>query len=353
MMFPVKHIAAFFLLWPAAASLHAQPSPSNESVFQRPLAAQGTLMATRQEVPDDIPNKPLPPSFSYLKPAHIYRYEFFLTPLHGIKRLLWSHRICVYPPGNLWPTDIRILDADLQGDTLIVAHKEFNKTYGGTTYANIVTNASHSDRKELPFQQAEVTGDTDAVKVFVSAAKIEGAFAQKTLTLRLTNVHTFLRYVWKETQWQQVPDRSLLSAPGNSAAADSDLISTRLMNLKSVDNLATLRSFLPLLRDKRDTKYGLTINVEPPILFTRPGQDPEEYYRTHPLPLSTRPRTQYWRVCDIALLSLAKATGVNIGVPDVMTGIREHNPRLAPHNYTDSELELAYERLNAYFSAKK
>lgn len=292
-----------------------------------------------------------------MKPAHVYQCNFFLTPSHGPKKLLWSHRIRVYPPGNLWPTDIRILDADLQGDIFIVAYKEFNKTYGGTTYANIVTNASHRDRKELPFQQAEVTGDIDAMGVFVSAAKIEGSFAQKTLTLRLTNVHTFLRYVWKETQWQQVPDRSSLSAPGSSEEAESDRISTRLMNLKSVDNLATLRSFLPLLRDKRDTKYGITINVEPPILLIPPGQGQgeyrEEYRRTHPLPLSTRPRTQYWRVCDIALLSLAKATGVDIGVPDVMTGIRGHNSLFAPRNYTDSELELAYERLNAFVSAKK
>ncbi len=311
----------------------------------------------RQEVPDDISNKSLPSSFTYVKPAHVYRYEFFLTPSHGKKKLLWSHQIRVYPPDDVLPTEIRLLDADLQGDTLIVVHKEFNKTYGGTTYANIVTDASHSDRKELPFQQAEVTGDTDAAGVFVSAAKIEGVFAQKTLTLRLTNVHTFLRYVWKEVQWQQVPDRFPLPAPGSSEEAESDLLSTRLMNLKSVDNLATLQSFLPLLRDKRDTKYGITVSVEPSILLIPSGQDREkyreEYRRTHPLPPSTRPRTQYWRVCDIALFSLAKETGVDIGVPDVMTGIRGHNPRLVTRNYTDSELEVAYERLSSYFNAKK
>lgn len=204
MLFPAKHIAAFFLLWPAA-SLHAQPSPPEETVFQRPLAAQATLTATRQEVPDEPPKQPPPAPLVYVTPAYVYRYEFFLTPPHGPKKLLWSHRLRVYSPTTLFPTEIRILDADLQGDTLIVVYKEFNQTYGGATSANIITNASSSARKELPFQQAEVTHDTDAAGVDVSAAKIEGSFAYKTLTLRLTNVDTFLRYTWKESKWQKVP----------------------------------------------------------------------------------------------------------------------------------------------------
>lgn len=357
MMFPAKHLTAFFLLWPAASSLYAQPSPPEETVFQRPLAGQGTLAAARREVPDDPPKQPPPAPLVYVAPAHVYRYEFFLTPPHGKKKLLWSHRLRVYSPNTRFPTEIRMLDADLQNDTLIVVYKEFNKTYGGTTYANIVTDASTRDRKELPFQQAEVTYDTDAAGVFVSAAKIEGSFADKTLTLRLTNVHTFLQYVWKEGQWQQVPDRSSLSALSSSEEAENDLLSTRLINLKSIDNLAMLRSFLPLLRDKRDTKYGITINVEPPILFVPPGQDREEYCeeyrRTHPLPPSTRPRTQYWRVCDIALLRLAQKTGVDIGVPAVVSAIREHHHPLLPQNYTNGELEVAYERLSSYFNAKK
>lgn len=205
MLVPAKHIAVLFLLWPCAAPLHAQPLPPEETVFQRPLATQGTLTATRQEVPDDPPKQPPPAPLVYVTPAHVYRYEFFLTPSHGQKKLLWSHRIQVYPQGNVLPTEASILDADLQGDTLIVVYKEFNQTYGGATSANIITNASSSARKELPFPQAEVTHDTDAAGVYVSAAKIEGSFAYKTLTLRLTNVHTFLRYAWKEGKWQKVP----------------------------------------------------------------------------------------------------------------------------------------------------
>lgn len=71
-----------------AIPLHAQPTPSEDIVFQRPLAAQGTLTATRQEVPDDPPKQPPPAPLVYATPAHVYQYEFLLTLPQGQKKLL-------------------------------------------------------------------------------------------------------------------------------------------------------------------------------------------------------------------------------------------------------------------------
>ena len=210
-------------LWFAAVPIHAQTAPPNDAVFQRSLGALGTLTATRQEVPDDPPKQPPPAPLVYLKPAHVYLYHFYLVPPHNQKKLLWSHRLQVYPPDEFfrWPTEVRILDADLQGDTLIVVYKDFNKAYGGTTYANIITSASQDARKELPFPQTTLTHDTDAAGVYITAAKIEGSFPEKTLTIQLTNVHTFLRYAWKEGKWQKVLDPPPASVPSQAGTADT------------------------------------------------------------------------------------------------------------------------------------
>ncbi len=132
---------------------------------------------------------------------------------------------------------------------------------------------------------------------------------------------------------------------------DLAIVPTLLMDLKFVDNPATLKSCVPLLRDKRNTKYGVVTNVFPPILLIPQGQDPVEYRRTHPQPPPVPPHTTFWRVCDVALLGLAQKTGVDVGIPDVMAGL--HDPLLHPRNYTDAELDVAYQRMNTYFSAKK
>ena len=153
--------------------------------------------------------------------AHVYRYDFFLVPPKGKKQLLWQHSFYVYPPGKLFATDTSILAADLQGDTLIVVYKDFNKTNGGTIYANIITNALRDSRKELPFPQTKLTHDSDAAGVYITTAKIEGSLAQKNLSVRLTDVHTLLRYLWKEGKWQQVLDLPPASVPGQTGTADA------------------------------------------------------------------------------------------------------------------------------------
>ena len=135
---------------------------------------------------------------------------------------------------------------------------------------------------------------------------------------------------------------------------DISLLPTLLDKLKFVDNQTTLKSLVPLLLDKRYTKSGLTIFVEPPVPFVPTGQDPAQHRRMHPIPPAPgpqtyRPRTYYDRVCDIALIRLAEKTGVDIGIPAVMDRIRRHRPSLEPWNYTDAELTLAYRRLSAHF----
>lgn len=130
---------------------------------------------------------------------------------------------------------------------------------------------------------------------------------------------------------------------------DISLLPALLDKLKFVDNQTTLKSLVSLLRDKRYTKSGITTSAEPPALLIPPGQDPREYLRTHPTAPVSGPQTYYYRVCDIALLRLAERTGVDIGIPAVMDGIRRHNPLLQPRNYTDAELALAYRRLSAHF----
>ena len=193
---------------------------ADEVVFKQSLDKQGTIVATRHEIPDNAPETPLPPGLVYEKTAHVYQYGFFLIPPKGKKQLLWQHTFYVYPPGKLFATDISILAAAVQGDTLIVVYKGFNKTNGGTTYANIITNALWDNRKELPFPQTNLTYDSDAAGVYVTAAKIEGSLAQKNLSVRLTNVHTFLRYVWKEGKWQNVPDIPPAPDPNQNEPAD-------------------------------------------------------------------------------------------------------------------------------------
>lgn len=133
---------------------------------------------------------------------------------------------------------------------------------------------------------------------------------------------------------------------------DLSLLPVLLEKLKFVDNPTTLKSLVSLLRDKRFTKSGHIIFVDPPLLLLPPGQDPVEYRRMHPVPPAPGPRTYYYRVCDIALLRLAERTGVDIGIPDVMAGIRQHNSTSGLRNYTDAELDLAYTRLSAYFQGK-
>ncbi len=194
---------------------------ADEVVFKQSLDKQATIVVTRHEIPDNAPEAPLPPGFVYEKTAHVYRYDFFLMPPKGKKKLLWQHTFYVYPPGKLFATDVSILAAAFQEDTLIVVYKGFNKTNGGTTYANIVTNASRDDKKELPFPQTKLTYDSDAASVYITAAKIEGSLAQNNLSVRLANVHTFLHYVWKEGKWQQVLVPPPAPVPSQTGTADA------------------------------------------------------------------------------------------------------------------------------------
>lgn len=273
-----KIFALLFLaaLWFATVPLHAEPAPPDDAVFQRSLGPSGTLTATRQEVPYDPPKQPPPAPLVYVKPAHVYLYHFYLVPPHGQQKLLWSHRLQVYPPGNFFATDITVLAADLQGDTLIVVYKDFNKTNGGTTYANITTNASRDNRKELPFPQTNLTHDSDAAGVYVTAAKIEGSFPNKTLTLRLTNVHTFLRYAWQDGKWQEVPgiaaeapDLTLFlpSLVYEKALPDASYIRVYKKRLpvdpKTVKFLADQKALSPTLSvDQTDYSEGYTYKLE-------------------------------------------------------------------------------------------
>ena len=120
-----------------------------------------------------------------------------------------------------------------------------------------------------------------------------------------------------------------------------------------MDNPTTLKNLVPFLQDKRFTKSGTTVTVEPQFLLAPPGQDPDEYRRTHPMAPVSGPHTDYFRVCDIALTSLAQKTGIDIGIPDVVSRVRQHPPYILPRYYTDAELNEAYIRLKCLLPANR
>jgi len=118
---------------------------------------------------------------------------------------------------------------------------------------------------------------------------------------------------------------------------DIGLVPALTMKLDFIDNPKLLKSLLPLLKDQRSTKNGITTTTS----------------RRSPAAPIVETHTEYWRVCDMALLGLTRKTGIDISIADVMTGIREHDPALHPRNYTGAELKVASERLSSYFDAKK
>ncbi|MGI4788374.1 MAG: hypothetical protein ACRYFS_05935 [Janthinobacterium lividum] len=157
---------------------------------------------------------------------------------------------------------------------------------------------------------------------------------------------------------QAIPVDLALSEIGDASASrrvqaviqkgDIDLLPVLFDDLKFVDNPAVWASLVPLLHDTRDTKAGILISWGLSV-FPAPGKDGISKFPILPPSSVSKPRPLYFRVCDLALVRLARKTGIDVGIPDLMTGINPHNSIPEPRHYTDAELKLAYSRLSAYF----
>ena len=182
----------------------------DEIVSKQILQDQRTLIVTRHEVTDAPPDKPLPRGFVYAKPDHVYVYDFSISsafpPGHLTK--LWTYRFRSYGANKdllSLPTDFKVLDAAVQGQTLVIVYKEFNKQWGGETFANVVTQTSAPPGwSAMARDDVLLTHDSDAGHVYVPAAAITGTVKDKTLAVSLKNVYSTIRYRLTDGKWAKV-----------------------------------------------------------------------------------------------------------------------------------------------------
>lgn len=200
-----------------ASITFASGGSHQEVVLEKQLIHQKRLLVARHEVAYVPPMTQPPSGLEYVKPAHVYQYDFILLQPHGAKEIVWSHKFLSFAPDSFLPTDLRVLDADVQDNVLVVVYKDSSKLHGGTTFANVITNIARNDKQELSRKEAQLIYDSDSRHTFISKAKISGSVKDKTLTVQLTNEDVLLRFSWKNHQWQSVsgatPDPALQDQP--------------------------------------------------------------------------------------------------------------------------------------------
>lgn len=100
--------------------------------------------------------------------------------------------------------------------------------------------------------------------------------------------------------------------------------------LKYTNDQGILVSLMQRLQDKRETSQ-----IIGPLAQVPKGSPP-------------LPPNPHLRVCDAALVAVAKKTRVPVGIADVDSAVQTNPLILPPRNYTDDELAQAYSRFAAY-----
>ena len=208
-------IRLIFSLWVVALSCYFNTQcNAQDIIFSKPLPGDRVLWVYRKPIPYVIPStfkeqeKHLPPGVSFTYPSYRYLYSFTVASKKHTA-ILWSHPVDSFQellpgPGPIVvneseSTNLVVLDATVEGSTLIVVYKQ-----GRSVVANVIKSDITGPKHEMAWIDANILGDVETAHsmITIMAARIQGFLKQNNLEVSFsTQRGDKLFFLYQKDKW--------------------------------------------------------------------------------------------------------------------------------------------------------
>ena len=199
-------VAGVILL--AMLSAEGNFSQASEVVFEKPMSKAQKLVVSRVEIPFIPPSaediKELQETFpgqegEFMKPDHVYEYFLILSSFDDKQqKKLWSKKSLYYKLGPGMLTELKILDATFESDTLIIVFKEESETF-------VEVVAAEQEKTGKGSRQMVLSKDGAFARSIVTFAKIEGSFKDDSVVVNLKFADgKSTQWTFKKNEWVEV-----------------------------------------------------------------------------------------------------------------------------------------------------